>query len=168
MDSHRPDAFTMETFTGQDGGARREDDYDNREGAKARRREGDLQPVIQSPEARLVPALRRYRPPVPARVSVVDGRPVQVRAARAGVAGGAIEMMAGPWRCSGEWWALDAAWDHDEWDVALAERDDLPSVARSAEGPLVRRGCVTELQIARLQIDDCGCGLSGSAPCDSD
>ena len=57
---------------------------------------------------------------MPARVSVVDGRPVQVRAARAGVAGGAIEMMAGPWRCSGEWWALDAAWDHDEWDVALA------------------------------------------------
>ena len=72
------------------------------------------------PEAQLIPALRRYRPPVPARVSVVDGRPVQVRAARAGVAGGAIEMMAGPWRCSGEWWALDAAWDHDEWDVALA------------------------------------------------
>ncbi len=103
MDSHRPDAFTMETFTGQDGGARHEDDYDNREGAKAQ----------------LIPALRRYRPPVPARVSMVDGRPVQVRAARAGVAGGAIEMMAGPWRCSGEWWAFDAAWDHDEWDVAL-------------------------------------------------
>ena len=99
MDSHRPDAFTMESFTGD-----------------------TLQPEAQSPEpkAHLLPALRRYRPPVPARVSVVDGRPVQVRAARTGVAGGAIQMVAGPWRCSGEWWALDSAWDHDEWDVALA------------------------------------------------
>ena len=109
LDSHRPDAFTMETFTGQDGGSSPHADH-NHEGGKAR----------LEPEAQLIPALRRYRPPVPARVSVVDGRPVQVRAARAGVAGGAIEMMAGPWRCSGEWWALDAAWDHDEWDVALA------------------------------------------------
>ena len=108
-DSHRPDAFTMEIFTG----------------------EGDpnLQSEARSPEpgarcpqpvAHLVPALRRYRPPVPARVTVIDGRPVQVRAARAGVVGGAIEMMAGPWRYSGEWWALEEAWDHDEWDVALA------------------------------------------------
>jgi protein ImuB len=129
-DSHRPDAFTMESFTGEG--------EHNREGAKApldglgatrgsrgsRRREDDLQPeaVAQSlkPEAQLVPALRRYRPPVVAWVSVVEGRPVQVRAARAGVAGGAIEMVAGPWRCSGEWWALDTAWDHDEWDVALS------------------------------------------------
>ena len=111
VDSDRPDAFTMETFTGEDGGSRREDDH-NREGAMPRRHEGD--------HKQLAPALRRYRPPVPARVSVVDGRPVQVRAARAGVAGGAIEMMAGPWRCSGEWWALDTAWDHDEWDVALS------------------------------------------------
>ena len=114
QDSHRPDAFTMETFTGEGN--------HNHEGTKARRREDVLQPLAQSPkpEAQLVPALRRYRPPVPARVNVVDGRPVQVRAGRAGVAGGVIEMMAGPWRCSGEWWALDQAWDHDEWDVALA------------------------------------------------
>jgi protein ImuB len=113
-DSHRPDAFTMEMFTGEDGGSSPHADH-NHEGAKARRREGDIQPAAQ-----LIPALRRYRPPVPARVSVIDGRPVQVRAARAGVAGGAIEMMAGPWRCSGEWWALEQTWDHDEWDVALA------------------------------------------------
>ena len=127
-DSHRPDAFSMETFTGEDRRPRHDDDRKH-EGAKARRRESDLEPEAQSPEpvacslkpvAHLIPALRRYRPPVPARVSVVDGRPVQIRAARTGVAGGAIEMVAGPWRCSGEWWALDTAWDHDEWDVALA------------------------------------------------
>ena len=101
MDSHRPDAFTMESFTGEAQSAKPES-------------------WSQESSAHLVPALRRYRPPVPARVSVIDGRPAQVRATRAGVAGGAIEMMAGPWRCSGEWWASDAAWDHDEWDVALS------------------------------------------------
>jgi len=101
MDSHRPDAFTMESFTGE---------------AQSPKPEARS----QDSSAHLVPALRRYRPPVPARVSVIDGRPAQVRATRAGVAGGAIEMMAGPWRCSGEWWASDAAWDHDEWDVMLS------------------------------------------------
>ncbi|MBK5295529.1 MAG: hypothetical protein JJE40_00135 [Vicinamibacteria bacterium] len=108
VDSHRPDAFTMETFTGDD-----QPDVRSPESAVRSPQSG-----VRSPN--LVPALRRYRPPVPARVRVVDGRPVQVRATRAGMAGGAIEMMAGPWRCSGEWWACDAAWDHDEWDVALS------------------------------------------------
>ena len=108
-DSHRPDAFTMETFTGEHDANLQSEARSPEPGARSRQ-----------PDAHLVPALRRYRPPVPARVSVIDGRPVQVRAARAGVAGGAIEMMAGPWRCSGEWWALEQAWDHDEWDVALA------------------------------------------------
>jgi len=28
--------------------------------------------------------------------------------------------VAGPWRSSGEWWRLDETWDHDEWDVELA------------------------------------------------
>jgi protein ImuB len=56
---------------------------------------------------------------VPARVTLEEGRPVQVRATRAGVAGGAVGVAAGPWRGSGEWWQLDDAWDHDEWDVEL-------------------------------------------------
>ena len=174
-DSHRPDAFTMEMFTGED----EDRGHTLITITKARRREGAkaiFKPVAQSPkpEAQLVPALRRYRPPVPARVSVIDGRPVQVRAARAGVAGGAIEMMAGPWRCSGEWWALEQAWDHDEWDVALAGG----TICRLSRDRLKDRwfvaGSTIEAQFARFRgltidrVDDCGCRLSGSAPCDSD
>ncbi|RPJ84943.1 MAG: hypothetical protein EHM18_11225, partial [Acidobacteria bacterium] len=45
------------------------------------------------------PALRRFRPPFPARI-----RPEQT------------VNWAGPWRTSGEWWA-ETAWNHDEWDV---------------------------------------------------
>jgi len=36
--------------------------------------------------------------------------------------GGSVDTCAGPWRTSGAWWqeaASGAAWDRDEWDVAL-------------------------------------------------
>ena len=77
-------------------------------------------------------ALRRLRLPVPARVQVVDGRPVRVMTDRRGVSSGAIVQAAGPWRTSGEWWndthpphqahqPHPTPWDRDEWDVALAD-----------------------------------------------
>jgi len=49
-------------------------------------------------------ALRRFRLPIPARVQMQDGRPVRVMVDRRGVAGGAVQQSAGPWRTSGEWW----------------------------------------------------------------
>ena len=49
-------------------------------------------------------ALRRLRFAVPARIHVVDGRPVRITTDRRGITGGAIVQAAGPWRTSGEWW----------------------------------------------------------------
>jgi protein ImuB len=79
-------------------------------------------------------ALRRLRLPIPARVQVVDGRPVRVATDRRGITSGAIVQAAGPWRTSGEWWTdglshlprpntapHPSCWDRDEWDVALAD-----------------------------------------------
>jgi len=78
-------------------------------------------------------AFRRFRLPVPARVTLHDGRPVRLLPDRRGVSGGAIVDCAGPWRTSGHWWdepvAADGAaapraataWDRDEWDVVLAD-----------------------------------------------
>jgi protein ImuB len=60
-------------------------------------------------------ALRAFRPPLPAQVSVQEGRPLFVSAR--GVRGAVVER-AGPWRVSGDWW--DVAWSREEWDVALA------------------------------------------------
>ena len=85
---------------------------------------------------------------MPARVAVVDGRPVRVTTDRRGFTGGAVTHCAGPWRTSGAWW-LDRAggpgrsdgetsvssthqpyqphetyltsWNRDEWDVALSD-----------------------------------------------
>jgi hypothetical protein len=45
---------------------------------------------------------------------------------RRGLTGGRVEVSAGPWRTSGQWWedtqrAGLTAWDRDEWDVTLAD-----------------------------------------------
>jgi protein ImuB len=76
-------------------------------------------------------AFRRFRLPVPARVTVHDGRPVRLIPDRRGISGGAVVDCAGPWRTSGHWWddpATDTPspraatrWDRDEWDVVLAD-----------------------------------------------
>jgi protein ImuB len=69
------------------------------------------------------PVLRRFRVPLAARVVDERGAPVRVQPAARGLAGGDVVHRAGPWRTSGSWWARDAAWDRDEWDVALATGD---------------------------------------------
>ena len=77
-------------------------------------------------------AFRRFRLPVPARVTLKDGRPVRLMHDRRGLNGGSIVDSAGPWRTSGHWWdqpvgeappaaSRTTAWDRDEWDVVLAD-----------------------------------------------
>jgi protein ImuB len=83
-------------------------------------------PAFPAPPAESIPALRRCRQPVPARVAVdVSGRPVRVTTDRRGFAGGAVQRASGPWKTSGEWWVTEAGagagWDRDEWDVALGD-----------------------------------------------
>lgn len=88
-------------------------------------------------------AIRRFRTPVPARVTMHEGRPVSVWTDRRGIAGGRVARCTGPWRTSGEWWRppsrdgsshalarqassslhatsrASAGWNRDEWDVVL-------------------------------------------------
>jgi protein ImuB len=101
LDTHRPGAFVMGTFTPGPIGERR-------------RRDGPARCPRAEP-TRL--ALRVFRPPLAARVALRDGAPVFVAAA--GVRG-AIVDRAGPWRASGDWW--DMAWSREEWDVELSGR----------------------------------------------
>jgi protein ImuB len=97
-------------------------------------------PINQQSEiGNLKSALRRFRLPIPTRVTVSEGRPVRVQTDRQGFTSGAIAQAAGPWRTSGNWWSasareesgelrrdaasgrghVDDAWDRDEWDVAM-------------------------------------------------
>jgi hypothetical protein len=92
---------------------------------------------------------------VPVRVQADQARPARVVPDRAGIPGGRVEMAAGPWRSSGDWWVLDQpasdadaggagahpgdpasrtrAWNRDEWDVAL-EDGTLCRIYRDRDG----------------------------------
>lgn len=62
--------------------------------------------------------LRRYRPPLPATLELMDGKPTYVSA---GHFHGAIVELRGPWRSSGDWWQSDRVWHRIEYDIALAD-----------------------------------------------
>jgi protein ImuB len=62
-------------------------------------------------------AFRYFRPPLSARVTLASTKPSYITA---GPIRGRVIDLAGPWRTSGEWWAVDA-WQRDEWDVALTD-----------------------------------------------
>lgn len=83
-------------------------------------------------QPRAAMAVRRFRSPVPARVTLEQGEPRRVLVDRRGVTGGLVSRCAGPWRTSGGWWQEPAAsarpsdraeapWDRDEWDVTLED-----------------------------------------------
>jgi protein ImuB len=98
VDSHHPDAFTLEPF----------------------KRAAPIAPVVHpdaegESDTRMM--LRRAEPPVAVSVEIADGRPLWIehedRRAR-------VLAAAGPWRISGEWWDT-RAWARDEWDVLLSD-----------------------------------------------
>jgi hypothetical protein len=104
VDSYRPGAFGMEPFAVEH--------YVNHRAHREHRNipgEGSVTSVTSvnsvNSVVNVVSALRRCRRPVPARVSVADGRPALVTTDRRGFAGGRVLACAGPWRSSGQWWA---------------------------------------------------------------
>jgi protein ImuB len=138
VDTYRPGAFGMQPFASFDPDDQRRDRGDRRE---------ELGHTSAASALTVVSALRRCRHPVPARVAVVDGRPVSVTTDRRGFEGGRVLTCVGPWRTSGNWWHLNlkpevsslmsegrlqtsnlklqtssSPWDRDEWDVSLSDR----------------------------------------------
>jgi len=106
VDSHRPDAVTLAP-------------YPPRPASSGRARRPRSRPDERGPIEEAIPALvlRRLRPPLRAAVTLVAGRPVEVRSR--GLASRVVNS-AGPWRSSGEWWT-ERPWLHDEWDAELAD-----------------------------------------------
>jgi protein ImuB len=98
LDTHRPEGFRMQRF------APAMPKYDNVK--KADRQES------------AVTALRIFRPPAIAQVTLRDGKPARVQCPKRKEIDGEIIWTAGPWRASGDWWEQDA-WSRDEWDIAV-------------------------------------------------
>jgi protein ImuB len=71
-----------------------------------------------------VAALRMFRPPLRATVTLDNGQLVHVVCSKKKEAQGYVLWKAGPWRSSGDWWEREA-WSRDEWDIALQSAEGI-------------------------------------------
>jgi protein ImuB len=69
-------------------------------------------------------ALRLFRPPLSAIVTVREAKPVQMHCPQREDIAGEIVWSAGPWRSSGDW-AEQEGWSREEWDIAVSVESGL-------------------------------------------
>ena len=100
LDTHHPEGFRMRRFVAE----------------VARKTPQKKTPDAAEAQA-AVTALRRFRPPLRANVTLENGQPTYLVCRRKDVQGEVL-WKAGPWRFSGDWWEREA-WSRDEWDLAL-------------------------------------------------
>jgi protein ImuB len=122
FDTHREDAFAMCHFapaepeikkpamrkknvSAQDNGSTKE---------AADRAAGKMSAVI---------ALRFFRPPLRAVITLREGKPAHLECPRDGLVGD-IVWTAGPWRSSGDWFEQEG-WSREEWDIAIPAESGL-------------------------------------------
>ncbi len=124
LDTHRPEAFHMRRFapqmeepTARRSKASRNDKPGNDKPKNDR--PGEDQELKKQNEV-AVTALRIFRPPLRATVTLQEGRPAHIACLKNKEIYGEILWAAGPWRTSGDWWEQEG-WARDEWDIALQE-----------------------------------------------
>jgi protein ImuB len=106
LDTHRPEGFRMKRFAPEmprESVSRKED-----------------KPAGNQEKANAVTALRIFRPPLRAAVTLRDGGPSRLACSGHRPIQGEIVWAAGPWRSSGDWWDQEG-WARDEWDIAMPE-----------------------------------------------
>jgi len=102
LDTHHPEGFRMQRFV-----------------AEAPRKNEREKTSDAAEEKSAVTALRRFRPPLRASVTLESDQPVHLVCRKKDVQGDVL-WKAGPWRSSGDWWEREA-WSRDEWDIALQD-----------------------------------------------
>lgn len=98
LDTHRPEGFRVSTFV------------------------APSTATVQQSKSEPVTAFRAFRPPLPAVVTVREGRPAHIASPERPAMRGEIAWCAGPWRSSGEWWT-EQPWSRQEWDVAVRNEE---------------------------------------------
>jgi protein ImuB len=101
LDTHHPEGFRMRRFV-----------------AEAPQKSERGKAFDPAEEKSIVTALRRFRPPLRANVTVENGQPMHLACTKKKEVHGSVLWRAGPWRASGDWWKREA-WSRDEWDLAL-------------------------------------------------
>jgi protein ImuB len=117
LDTYRPESFRIRRFVS-----------DTPRKNSATKNKFDSATCDSFEEKSAVTALRRFRPPLRAEVTLENGQPVHLVCRKKEVRGD-VFWKAGPWRFSGDWWEREA-WSRDEWDIALqssAQRRELKS-----------------------------------------
>jgi protein ImuB len=111
LDTHRPEAFRMRHFDPQ---------IEEPAAPKPKASRNDKSGELKKQNEAAVTAMRIFRPPLRATVTLREGRPVRIACPRRKEICGEILWAAGPWRTSGDWWEQEG-WARDEWDIALQE-----------------------------------------------
>ena len=111
LDTHRPEAFRMRRFAPQ---------LEEQAARKPKVSRSDKPVESQKQNEVAVTAMRIFRPPLRATVTLQEGRPAHIACLKRKEICGEILWAAGPWRTSGDWWEQEG-WARDEWDIALQE-----------------------------------------------
>ncbi len=106
-DTHRPDSFRLCEMAGE-----------NATGAKKSKRPRPPQPARAAPAPSTLLTLRRFRPPLAARVEL-DARQQPIALQTPALRGRAVSA-SGPIQISGEWWD-ERGWSRLEWDLELSD-----------------------------------------------
>ena len=112
LDTHREGAFAVRHFTPMEPehfGA----------GPSAGKFKEDAQEQMSA-----VIALRLFRPPLGATLTLREGKPVRLRCIEREDIAGEIVWTAGPWRSSGDW-SEQECWSREEWDIAVQAQTGL-------------------------------------------
>jgi protein ImuB len=112
LDTHRAEGFRMRRFAS--GTAQ-----------KRHAQKNQLRKTLEPAEEKsAIAALRRFRPPLRATVTLENGELVRVVCSKKNKEQGSVLWKAGPWRSSGDWWEREA-WSRDEWDIALQNEEGI-------------------------------------------
>jgi protein ImuB len=99
-------------------------------------------------------ALRLFRPPLGASVTLREAKPVRLRCIEREDIAGEIVWTAGPWRSSGDW-SEQEGWSREEWDIAVSAESSCQLSVVSSQSQLTTGSWhpATSLVLYRLVQD---------------
>jgi protein ImuB len=124
LDTHREGAFAVRHFAPVE--------PETKQSGNPQRKKNDM-PMPENDSAlednaqekmSAVIALRSFRPPLGASVTVREAKPVRMRCPEREDIAGEIVWTAGPWRSSGDW-SEQEGWSREEWDIAVSAESNL-------------------------------------------
>lgn len=121
LDTHRPEAFRMKRFVAgiTHVGTAASAVPRAKRGQSGTKRDQEFNPNHAKPKEKpAVAALRMFRPPLRATVTLENAEPARLLCPKKKEVQGTVLWKAGPWRSSGDWWDREP-WSRDEWDIAL-------------------------------------------------